>query len=146
MEKEEDSQPLDYSLLVDLDVEEVDKSEDVKHNSILELGHIGPYSKHFSTLCWVGNLEIEPFKPMERCVDEEQCPYILKFIMLKRHNANPHLRDKKYKMQHLLLGPFMITPLPLDNNRKLEKKFRGEIYKLKVEEKVVKLDGIMPRC
>ncbi|MCD7447437.1 hypothetical protein HAX54_029111 [Datura stramonium] len=107
MEQEEESQPLDYSLLVDVDVEEVDKSDDVKHNLILELGRIGPHSKHFSTLCLVGDLEIEPSKPMERCVDKEQCPYILKFIMQKTHNDIPHLRAKKYKMQHLLLSHFM---------------------------------------
>ncbi|MCD7454020.1 hypothetical protein HAX54_023287 [Datura stramonium] len=56
MEQEGESQPLDDSLVVDIDVEEVDKSEDVKHNAILELWHIGPHSKHFSTLCMVGNL------------------------------------------------------------------------------------------
>ncbi|MCD9646346.1 hypothetical protein HAX54_036113 [Datura stramonium] len=69
-EQEKESQPLDYSLLVDVYVEEVDKSEDVNHNSVLELGHIGPHSKHFSTLYLDGNLKIEPFKPLERCVDE----------------------------------------------------------------------------
>ncbi|MCD7454058.1 hypothetical protein HAX54_023375 [Datura stramonium] len=74
LEQEEESQPLDYSLLVDVNVEEVDKSENVNHNSILKLGHISPHSKHFLTLCLVGNLEIEPPKPMEKCVDEEQCP------------------------------------------------------------------------
>ncbi|MCD7453193.1 hypothetical protein HAX54_019998 [Datura stramonium] len=40
MEQEEESQPLDYSLLVDVDVEEEDKSDDIKHNSILELGRL----------------------------------------------------------------------------------------------------------
>ncbi|MCD7463823.1 hypothetical protein HAX54_051486 [Datura stramonium] len=40
MEQEEESQPLDDSLLVDIDVEKVDKSEDVKNNAFLELGHI----------------------------------------------------------------------------------------------------------
>ncbi|MCD9558728.1 hypothetical protein HAX54_016303 [Datura stramonium] len=123
--QEEESQPLDCSLLDDVDVEEVDKSEDVNHNSIVELGHIGSHSKYFSTLCLVGNLEIEPFKPMERCVDEEQCSYILKFIMPKRHNNISHLRAKKGKMQHLLLGPFMFTPLLLEHNRKLEKKLEA---------------------
>ncbi|MCD7467206.1 hypothetical protein HAX54_004491, partial [Datura stramonium] len=71
MEQEEESQPLDYSLLVDVDVDEVDKSEDVKHNAIFELGRIGLHSKYFLTLCLVGNPEIEPSKPMEKCVDEE---------------------------------------------------------------------------
>ncbi|MCD7467858.1 hypothetical protein HAX54_005507 [Datura stramonium] len=47
MEQEEESQPLGDSLLVDADVEEVDKSEDDKNNSTLELGHIGPHSKSF---------------------------------------------------------------------------------------------------
>ncbi|MCD7471506.1 hypothetical protein HAX54_011985 [Datura stramonium] len=70
IEEKKESQPLDYSLLANVDVEEVDKSEDVKHNAILELGHICLRSKHFSTLCLVDNLEIEPFKPMERCIDE----------------------------------------------------------------------------
>ncbi|MCE3051738.1 hypothetical protein HAX54_050636, partial [Datura stramonium] len=81
---------------VDVDVEEVDKSEDVNHNSILELGCIGPHSKHFSKLCMVENLEIEPLKHMERCVDEEQFPYIPKIFMPKRHNYIPQLRAKKY--------------------------------------------------
>ncbi|MCD9643836.1 hypothetical protein HAX54_031688, partial [Datura stramonium] len=71
MEQKKEFQPLDCSLLVDVDVEKVDKSEDVNHNSILKLGCIGPHSKCFSTLCFVGNLEMEPSKPMERCVDEE---------------------------------------------------------------------------
>ncbi|MCD7451333.1 hypothetical protein HAX54_011025 [Datura stramonium] len=96
--QEEESQSLDYSLLADVEVEEVDKSDDVNHNSILELGHIGPHSKHFSTLYLVGNLEIEPSKPMERCVDDEQCRYILKFTMPRKHNGIPHLMAKKGKM------------------------------------------------
>ncbi|MCE3051942.1 hypothetical protein HAX54_051233 [Datura stramonium] len=50
-----------------VDVAKLDKSEDVKHNAILELGQMGPHSKYFSTLSLVGNLEIEPSKPMERC-------------------------------------------------------------------------------
>ncbi|MCD9646975.1 hypothetical protein HAX54_037252, partial [Datura stramonium] len=99
MEQKEESQPLDYFLLVDVDVEEVDKSEDVNDSSSLELGYIGPHSKYFLTLCLVGNLEIEHSKAMERCVDEEQCPYILKFIMSKRYNNIPHLRAKNYDMQ-----------------------------------------------
>ncbi|MCD9644132.1 hypothetical protein HAX54_032118 [Datura stramonium] len=70
MEKKEESQPLDYSSLVYVAIEEVDKSEDVKHNAILGLEHVGLHSMHFLTLCLVGNLEIEPSKPMERCVDE----------------------------------------------------------------------------
>ncbi|MCD7472748.1 hypothetical protein HAX54_014080 [Datura stramonium] len=110
MEQEEESVPLDCSVLADVDVEKVDKSEDVKNNVILELGRIGPHSKHSLTLCLVGNLEIEPSKSMKRCVDEEHCPYILKFVMQKIPNGIPHLRSKKYKMQHLLLGPFMFTP------------------------------------
>ncbi|MCE0482423.1 hypothetical protein HAX54_041204 [Datura stramonium] len=52
--------------LQDVDVEEVDKSEDVKHNAVLELRRIGPHSKHLSTLCLGGNLEIEPYKPVEK--------------------------------------------------------------------------------
>ncbi|MCE2055808.1 hypothetical protein HAX54_043471 [Datura stramonium] len=44
--QEKESPPLDDYFLVDADVEEVDKSEDVKHNAILELGGIGPHSKH----------------------------------------------------------------------------------------------------
>lgn len=122
MKHEEEFQLFDYFLWVDVDVEKVSRSEDVKHNTILELGHIGPHSKHFSTLFLIGNLEIGPSKPTERCVDVEQCPYILKFAMPKRQNDIPHLRAKKYNMQHLLLGPFMFTPPPLEHNRKLEKK------------------------
>ncbi|MCD7458251.1 hypothetical protein HAX54_037676 [Datura stramonium] len=122
MKQEEESQPLNDSLLVDVDVEEVDKSEDVKHNVILELRNIDPHSKHFSTLCLGGNLEIESSKPMEKCIDEKQHLYILKFIIPKTYYDIPHLRAKKYKRQHLLLGPFMLTPLPREHNRKLEKK------------------------
>ncbi|MCE3215669.1 hypothetical protein HAX54_003167 [Datura stramonium] len=122
MEQEEESPPLDDYLLVDVDDEGLDKSDDAKHNAILELGLIGPHSKHFSTLCLVGNLEIEPSKPMERGVDEEQFPYILQFVMPKTHNDIPHLRAKKGKMQHLLLGPFKITPPPLKHNMKLKNK------------------------
>ncbi|MCD9561104.1 hypothetical protein HAX54_020065, partial [Datura stramonium] len=59
-------------LLVDVVVEELDKSEDVMRNAILELWRIGPYIRHFSTMFLVGNLEIEPSKPMQKCVDEEQ--------------------------------------------------------------------------
>ncbi|MCD9642389.1 hypothetical protein HAX54_029196, partial [Datura stramonium] len=40
MEQEEESQPLDHSLLVNVDVDEVDKSEIVKNNAILELRRI----------------------------------------------------------------------------------------------------------
>ncbi|MCE3051966.1 hypothetical protein HAX54_051290 [Datura stramonium] len=71
MKQEEQSPRLDDYLLVDVDVEEVDKSENVNNNAILELEHIGPHSKHFSTLCLVGNLDIQPSKPMEIYVDEE---------------------------------------------------------------------------
>ncbi|MCD7462994.1 hypothetical protein HAX54_049759 [Datura stramonium] len=71
LRKEMDQFGLSIHELQDVDVEEVDKSEDVNHNTILELGHIGPHSKHFSTLCLWGNLEIEPPKPMDRGVDEE---------------------------------------------------------------------------
>ncbi|MCD7467652.1 hypothetical protein HAX54_005202 [Datura stramonium] len=105
MKQEEESQSLDDSLVVDVDVEEVDKSEDVKHNAILELRCIGPHSKHFSTFFMGSNLEIELSKPMEKCVDEEQHPYIQKFIMPKTHYDIPHSRAKKYKMKHLSLCP-----------------------------------------
>ncbi|MCD7452231.1 hypothetical protein HAX54_015895 [Datura stramonium] len=136
MEEEEELQPLDYSFLVDVSVEEVDTSEDVNHNSILELGCIGPHFKHFPTFCFVGNLEIEPSKPMEKCVDEEQCPYVLKFIMPKRYSGIQHLRAKKSKMPDLLLGPFIFTPPPLEHNRKLEKKLmRRKILVPKIEAK-----------
>ncbi|MCD7462483.1 hypothetical protein HAX54_048638 [Datura stramonium] len=39
MHETKEFQPLDYSLLVDVDAEEVDK-RDVNHNSILELGRL----------------------------------------------------------------------------------------------------------
>ncbi|MCD9646933.1 hypothetical protein HAX54_037190, partial [Datura stramonium] len=57
-EEEEETQPLDDSLLADGDVEEVDKSEDVKYNSILEFRCMGLHSKHFFKLCSVGNDEL----------------------------------------------------------------------------------------
>ncbi|MCD7467641.1 hypothetical protein HAX54_005190, partial [Datura stramonium] len=50
--QEEESQPLDHSLLVDVDVEEVDKSEDVKHNAILELDVLVLILKTFRHCVW----------------------------------------------------------------------------------------------
>ncbi|MCD7471123.1 hypothetical protein HAX54_011411, partial [Datura stramonium] len=55
MEKKGEFQPFECLFLVYVDIEEVEKSEDVKNNAILKLGHIGPYSIHFLTLCLVGN-------------------------------------------------------------------------------------------
>ncbi|MCE3049931.1 hypothetical protein HAX54_046147 [Datura stramonium] len=135
IEQEGESQPLHHSLLADVDVEEVDKSEDVKHNASSELGCIGPHSKHFSTLHIGGNLEIEASKHMDRGVDEEQCPYILKYIIPKTHNDIPHLRAKKRKMQHLLLGPFTFTPPPLEHNKILENKLGVKLISSKWKEK-----------
>ncbi|KAK4706571.1 hypothetical protein R3W88_033870 [Solanum pinnatisectum] len=71
------------------------KHEGVKINTIYKLGRIGPHSNHFSTLCLGDEILIEPSEPIEECMEEEQCVYILEFIVPTSENYIPHLGSKK---------------------------------------------------
>lgn len=69
-EHKEDFQPFDHNNADDDKFEDVYNDEDVKNNTVLELGRV---SKHFSTLmCLVGDMRIEPSNHMERYVDEDK--------------------------------------------------------------------------
>jgi len=111
------------------------KYEDVKNNAIHKLGRIGPHSNHFSTLCLDDEKLIEPSEPIEECMEEEQCVYILEFIVPRSENYIPHLGSKKCIMQYLLLGTFIFIPPPLDRNRKIDSKLGVQFISSKWKEK-----------
>lgn len=125
-------QSLDYVLVDDAEVEEVYIIKDIKNNAVLELGCVGPHSKYFSILCLDGDKEIET---LERCLDEEQDPYILKFSTPKRQSDIPHLRAKKCKMRYLLLGSFIFTPPPHERDRKIDKTLEVQFISSKWKKK-----------
>ncbi|KAG5606319.1 hypothetical protein H5410_027811, partial [Solanum commersonii] len=110
--KKEEFQPFNYTLFLNIDVEKEYKSENDVNNVALELRHFEYHSKHFSI----------SFELMDKCIDEVQVPYILKFLSPHRQNDIPHLRAKKCKMRHILLGSFIFIPPPLERNRKIDAK------------------------
>ena len=135
VEQEEEFQPFDQNIVDDANVEGVHMSEDVQNKAVSELGHVGPHSKHFSTLCFVGDMKIEPSKLLEKCINKEQEPYILKFATPKGQNSIRHLRAKKCKMRHLLLGSFIFTPPPQERSRKFDAKLGAQFISSKWREK-----------
>ncbi|KAG5611538.1 hypothetical protein H5410_022819 [Solanum commersonii] len=88
------------------------KSENIVNNVALELRQFESLSKHFSIKS----------KLMDEYIDEEQDPYILKVFSPRRQNDIPHLRAKKCKMRHILLGSFVFIPPPLERSRKIDVK------------------------
>lgn len=121
VEQEEDFHPFDYSIFIDDNVERVHKSENVKNNTIHELGHIRPHSHHFSTLCIDSKILIELSEPIEKSEEEEQSAYILEFIVPKSEKYIPHLGDKEKNIRHVF-GSFTFLPPPHEHERQLEKK------------------------
>ncbi|KAG5609989.1 hypothetical protein H5410_021270 [Solanum commersonii] len=59
---------------------------------------------------------------MDECIDEEQGHYILKLFSPRRQNDILHLRAKKCKMRHILLGSFIFILPPLARSRKIDAK------------------------
>ncbi|KAG5606673.1 hypothetical protein H5410_028165, partial [Solanum commersonii] len=59
---------------------------------------------------------------MDECIDEVQGPYILKIFSPRRQNGIPHVRAKKCKMRHILLGSFIFIPPPLERSKKVDVK------------------------
>ncbi|XP_070002871.1 uncharacterized protein [Nicotiana sylvestris] len=156
-ERKEELQLFDQNIINDTKVDEECKIEDVKNNTILELEHIGPHSKYFSTLCLVGDMGIDPVEHMKESMDEEQSAYILKFVMSRRQNDIPHLKAKKCKMRYLLLGvsdhsPIIINTLVVKSY--LPKPFRlyNELLHNKEFEQVVEeawgqqIEGYKMKC
>lgn len=135
VEQKEEFQVFDQNIINAAKVDEVRKVEDVKNNVVLELERIGPHSKHFSTLCLVGDMGIDPDEHMEESIDDEQSAYILKFVMPRRQNDIPHLRAKKCKMRYLLLGSFIFTPPPQERDRKIDAKLGAQFISSKWKEK-----------
>ena len=111
------------------------KYEGVNNNTIHKLGRIGPHSNHFSTLCLDDEKLIESFEPIEECMEEEQCVYILEFIVPRSENYIPHLGSKKCIMRYLLLGTFIFIPPPLERNRKIDSKLGVQFISSKWKEK-----------
>ncbi|KAG5598281.1 hypothetical protein H5410_029651 [Solanum commersonii] len=114
VEQKEEFQPFNYTLFLNIDVEKEYKSENIVKNAALESRQLQSHSKHFSI----------KFELMDECTDEEQGPYILKFFSPRRQNDIPHLRAKKCKMRHKLLGSFIFIPPPLERSRKIDAKLR----------------------
>uniref|UniRef100_M1E0V5 Uncharacterized protein n=1 Tax=Solanum tuberosum TaxID=4113 RepID=M1E0V5_SOLTU len=112
VEQKEEFQPLNYTLFLNINVEKKYKSENVVNNVALELRQVESHSKHFSI----------KFELMDECIDEEQDPYILRFFSPSKQNDIPHLRAKKCKMRHILLGFFIFIPPPLERSRKIDAK------------------------
>jgi len=110
VERKEEFLLFDQNIISDVKVDEECKIEDLKNNAILELERIRPHSKHFSTLCLVGDMD--PLEHMEESIDEEQSFYILKYAIPWRQNDIPHLKAKKCNMRYILLGSFISTPPP----------------------------------
>uniref|UniRef100_M1DKI1 Uncharacterized protein n=1 Tax=Solanum tuberosum TaxID=4113 RepID=M1DKI1_SOLTU len=112
VEQKEEVQPFNYTLFLNIDVEKEYKSENVVNNVALELRQLESHSKHFFI----------KFELMDECIGEEKRPYILKFICPRRQNDIPHIRAKKCKMRHILLGSFIFIPPPLERSRKTDAK------------------------
>ncbi|KAG5609847.1 hypothetical protein H5410_021128 [Solanum commersonii] len=112
VEQKEEFQPFNYILFLNNNVEKEYKSENVVKNAALELRQLESHSKHFAI----------KFELMDECIDEEQDPCILKFFSPHRQNDITHLRAKKCKMRHKLLGSFIFIPPPLERSRKIDAK------------------------
>uniref|UniRef100_M1DKX3 Uncharacterized protein n=1 Tax=Solanum tuberosum TaxID=4113 RepID=M1DKX3_SOLTU len=110
VEQKTEFQPFNYILFLNIDVEKEYKSENV----VLELRQLESHSKHFSIKSEL----------MDKCKDEEQVPYILQFFSPRRQNGIPHIRAKKCKMRHILLGSFIFIPPPHERSRKIDAKLR----------------------
>ncbi|KAK4713446.1 hypothetical protein R3W88_019353 [Solanum pinnatisectum] len=96
------------------------KYEGVNNNTIHKLRRTRPHSNNFSALCLDDEILIEPSEPIEECMEEEQCVYILEFIVPISENYITHLGSKKCIMRYLLLGTFIFAPPPLERNRKID--------------------------
>ncbi|KAK4717982.1 hypothetical protein R3W88_016320 [Solanum pinnatisectum] len=57
------------------------KYEGVNNNTLHTLGRTRPHSNHFFTLYLDDEILIEPSEPITECMGEEQCVYILEFIV-----------------------------------------------------------------
>ena len=57
------------------------------------------------------------------------------FSSSQRQNNIPHIRAKKCKMRHLLLGSFIFIPPPLERKRTLDTKLRVKFISSKWREK-----------
>ena len=125
VEQKEEFQPFNYILFLNIDVEKEYKSENVVNSAALELRELESHSKHFSIKSEL----------MDECIDEEQGPYILKFFSPRRQNDIPHLRAKKCKMRHILLGSFIFIPPPLERSRKIDAKLGVQFISSKWKEK-----------
>ncbi|KAG5605106.1 hypothetical protein H5410_026598 [Solanum commersonii] len=112
--------PEQRAKIMELQAKKEYKSVNVVNNATLKLRHLGPHSKYFSTLCLDDDMKSESSELMEECIDEEQGPYILKFSSPRRQKDIPHIRAKKCKMRHLLLGSFIFIPLPLEQKKMMQ--------------------------
>jgi len=104
------------------------KYEGVNNNTIHKLGRTRPHSNHFSTLCLDDEKLIEPSEPIEECMEEEQCVYILEFIVPTLENYIPHLGSKKCIKRYLLFETFIFIPPPLERNRNIDVKLGSNSY------------------
>ena len=68
-----------------------------------ELGR-RPHSNHFSTLCLVDVMKVEPPKQMMNFENEEENSYILEFIFPKGYTTTPILKAKKLKDRYQFSG------------------------------------------
>ncbi|KAG5589958.1 hypothetical protein H5410_040472 [Solanum commersonii] len=126
VEQKEEFQPFNYTLFFNIDVEKEYKSENVVKNVALELRQLEFQSKHFSVKSEL----------MDKCIDEEQDSYILKFFSPRKQNDIPHLRAKKCKLRHILLGSFIFIPPPLERSRKIDVLEKLEYSKFGAKEHV----------
>uniref|UniRef100_M1DTZ9 Uncharacterized protein n=1 Tax=Solanum tuberosum TaxID=4113 RepID=M1DTZ9_SOLTU len=116
VDQKEKIQPFNYIVFLNVNIEKEYKSENV--DVALELGHLGSHSKYFSILCLIDDMKFESSELMVEFLDEEQNLYILKFSSPHRQNDIHHIRTKKCKMQHLVLGSFILYGHPLSETEK----------------------------
>ena len=87
------------------------------------------------------NVDVEKEYKSENVVNnvalEEQGPYILNFSSSQRQNTIPHIRAKKCKMRHLLLGSFIFIAPPLERKRTMDAKLGAQFISSKWREKWV---------
>lgn len=113
------------------------KYEDVKSNTILELGRIGPHSNHFSTLCLDSKIVIKTSEPMGESKSEDESACILEFVMPKSKKYIPHLKAEKCRVKNLLLGLVIIVAPPLEHSRKLDAMLGAQFISSRWRQKVI---------
>ena len=119
-EQTQESQPLNYHLYFETEIEKLNKSKCVVDSVNFEVGLVGPHSKHFSTLFLDDILSVESFEIVEEYEDEEQESYILDFTSDKQYKNTTYLKDEWFTMHIPLLGSLIFVPPPYERGKKMD--------------------------